>query len=74
MNESITAKETGERLRELRASRRQAEVAEAIGVSTMAISQYESGKRIPQDRIKIKLARYFGESVESIFYAPKVNR
>ena len=69
MDESIRAKETGERLRELRAERGQAEVAEAIGVSTMAISQYETGKRIPQDKIKIKLARYFGQSVESLFYA-----
>ena len=73
MNESIRAKETGERLRKLRASRRQAEVAEAVGVSTMAISQYEAGKRIPQDKIKVKLARYFGESVESLFYTQKVN-
>jgi len=73
MDESIRAKETGERLRELRAERGQAEVAEAIGVSTMAISQYETGKRIPQDKIKVKLARYFGQSVESLFYAQKVN-
>lgn len=73
MDESIRAKETGERLRKLRAERGQAEVAEAIGVSTMAISQYETGKRIPQDKIKVKLARYFGQSVESLFYAQKVN-
>ena len=73
MDESIRAKETGERLRKLRAERGQAEVAEAIGVSTMAISQYETGKRITQDKIKIKLARYFGQSVESLFYAQKVN-
>ena len=73
MNESIRAKETGERLRQLRAERRQSEVAEAVGVSVMAISQYESGKRVPQDRIKVKLARYFGQSVESLFYAQKVN-
>jgi DNA-binding XRE family transcriptional regulator len=73
MDESIRAKETGERLRELRANRGQAEVAEAIGVSTMAISQYETGKRIPQDKIKVKLAKYFGQSVESLFFSQKVN-
>lgn len=73
MDESIRAKETGERLRELRANRGQAEVAEAIGVSTMAISQYETGKRIPQDKIKVKIARYFGQSVESLFFSQKVN-
>lgn len=74
MNESINAKEIGERLRQLRADRRQAEVAEAVGVSTMAISQYETGKRIPQDKVKVKLARYFGQSVESLFFSQKVNR
>lgn len=62
-------KGTGEKLRELRGQRSQEEVAEAVGVSTMAISQYETGKRTPQDKIKIRLAHYFGESVEAIFYA-----
>ena len=73
MDESIRAKEAGERLRQLRADRRQSEVAEAVGVSTMAISQYESGKRIPQDKIKVKLAKYFGQTVESLFFTQKVN-
>lgn len=69
MSKEITAKETGERLRKLRASRRQADVAEAVGTTTMAISQYEKGLRIPQDRIKVRLANYYNVSVESIFYA-----
>lgn len=73
MNKFITAKETGERLRKLRGSRRQTEVAEAVGVSTMAISQYENGTRVPQDKIKIRLANYFNESVESIFFPQEVN-
>ncbi|MBQ1792584.1 MAG: helix-turn-helix transcriptional regulator [Oscillospiraceae bacterium] len=59
----------GERLKNLRGSRSQKEVAEAIGVTTMAISQYESGLRIPRDEIKVKLANYFKKSVTSIFYA-----
>jgi len=28
---------------------------------------YEKDKRIPGDEIKIKLAAYFGESVQSLF-------
>lgn len=68
MNKEVTAKETGERLRKLRASRRQADVAEAVGITTMAISQYEKGLRIPQDRIKVRLANYYNVSVESIFF------
>ncbi len=69
MSKEITAKETGERLRKLRESRRQADVAEAVGITTMAISQYEQGLRIPQDRIKVRLANYYNVSVESIFFA-----
>lgn len=69
MSKEVSAKETGERLRKLRASRRQADVAEAVGITTMAISQYEKGLRIPQDRIKVRLANYYNVSVESIFFA-----
>lgn len=56
-------------LKELRGTRTQSEVAEAVGVTTMAISQYERGERIPNDEMKIKLARYFQKTVEEIFFA-----
>lgn len=45
------------------------EVAEAIGVTKSAIAMYESGKRIPRDEIKIKLANFYKKSVSSIFFA-----
>lgn len=57
-------------LKSLRGDRKQQEVAEAIGVSNMAISQYESGERVPSDAIKLKLAAYYGKSVEEIFFTP----
>lgn len=69
MNREVDPKEVGRRLRELRGTKRQSEVADAIGVSKMAISQYESGQRIPQDRIKVRLANYYHACVDSIFYA-----
>lgn len=43
----------------------------AIGVSTMAVSKYESGKMIPNDDNKIKIARHFDRSVEDIFFREK---
>lgn len=46
----------------------QAEVASALGLTRAAISQYESGSRIPADEIKIKIADYFGTTVQDIFY------
>ncbi len=58
----------GERLRRLRGSRSQKEVADALGVTTMAISFYETGKRIPSDEMKLKIADYYNRSVAFIFY------
>ena len=40
----------------------------AIGVSTMAVSKYESGKMIPNDDNNIEIARHFDRSVEDIFF------
>ena len=58
----------GKRLRELRGKRSQQEVADATGVSKMAISKYETGLSIPGDDMKIALANYYGKTVEQIFF------
>ncbi len=56
------------RLKDLRGDRTQAEVADAVGVTAMAISQYEQGLRMPVDEVKVKLANYYQQSVASIFF------
>lgn len=61
--------EIGKRLERLRGNRSQAEVAEACDISVSAVSMYERGERVPRDEIKIKLARFYGVTVDSIFYA-----
>lgn len=61
-------KEIGKRLRELRGSRSQEEVANACGIGTAAVGMYERGERIPRDEIKIKLAQYFNVGIETLFY------
>ena len=58
-----------ERLRELRGDKSQREVADAVGTTAMAISLYESGERVPRDEIKIRLASYYGTTVDALFYA-----
>ncbi len=58
----------GKRLASLRGNKTQEEVANAVGISTSALSMYECGERIPRDPIKICLAKYFHESVQSIFF------
>ncbi len=55
-------------LRRLRGSRSREEVALACGVSSSAISMYETGARIPSDDVKQKIATYYGKRVGEIFF------
>lgn len=56
------------RLVELRGNRSQEEVAKAVNISTSALSMYENGSRVPRDEIKIRLAAFYGKSVQYIFF------
>ena len=68
MTTSIDAKTIGAYLKQLRGTKTQSEVANAVGVTPMAISQYECGERIPRDEIKIRLASYYDRTVEQLFF------
>ena len=59
----------GEKLKELRGNRSQAEVAKAVMVSDSAISSYENDERVPRDEVKKRLAKYYESTVQDIFYA-----
>jgi len=59
---------TGEKLRELRGNKSQSEVAKAVDISDSAMSAYENGDRIPRDEVKIRLAAYYGKTVQEIFF------
>lgn len=60
--------EIGERLKELRGIRTRAGVAKAIDVSYNSLTNYENGFRIPPDEVKIRLANYYGKTVQEIFF------
>lgn len=64
----INRKQIGLILMKLRGDRTQREVATALDISEPAIRHYESGKRIPKDNIKIKIASYYGKKVDEIFF------
>jgi transcriptional regulator with XRE-family HTH domain len=59
----------GKRLSELRGDKTQETVAKDIGCSVSAIAMYERGERIPRDEVKIAIAKYYGVSVQSLFFA-----
>lgn len=64
----MNAYEIGKRLIKLRGSRTQLEIAQKVGVSVSTIGMYERGERIPRDEIKVKLARFYGQTVDDIFF------
>lgn len=64
MNNLVIAK----KLVELRGDRTQAQIAEAIGVSTSTYGMYEIGQRMPSDEVKVRIAKLHKKSVQSIFF------
>ncbi|MBP0957330.1 MAG: helix-turn-helix transcriptional regulator [Huintestinicola sp.] len=57
------------RLEEIRKERgiKQEELAQAMGVSRQTIGSLENGRYNPSITLAIKLARFFGMTVEDIF-------
>lgn len=58
----------GEKIQKLRGNRKKQIVADAIGVSYSSYVKYERDERRPSDDVKKKIAKFFGVSVESIFF------
>lgn len=58
----------GTKLRALRGKRTLQKVADDIGITKSALAMYERDQRIPRDEIKIRIAKYYGETVQFIFY------
>jgi putative transcriptional regulator len=59
----------GNRVRELRTARQwsQADLGERLSVSRQAVNAIENGKHDPSLSLAFRIARLFGESVDSIF-------
>lgn len=65
----LNAVSIGSALRTLRGKKTQREVSAALGVTKSSWSMYERGERIPRDEVKVEIAKYFGKSVQEIFYS-----
>lgn len=59
----------GEKLRKLRGDRTLQAVANDTGIGPTALSNYESGYRIPRDKAKFILAQYYHANLEDLFFA-----
>lgn len=60
----------GEKLTKLRNSKNltQKELATKLGISSTSIAMYELNERVPRDEIKKRIASFFDESVQNIFF------
>jgi DNA-binding XRE family transcriptional regulator len=68
--EGMDAVRIGNKLKTLREEKSETmeQLSNAINVSSSAVAMYETGKRIPRDEIKIRIAEHFSVPVESIFF------
>ena len=71
--EGMDAVKIGLRLKSLRERKNETaeQLSRAIDVSASAVTMYETGKRIPRDEVKIRIAEHFAVPVESIFFPNK---
>lgn len=65
----MDSKLIGQRLSELRKDKPREDVAAALGVTVSALGMYERGERVPRDEIKVKIAKYYGVSIQDLFFA-----
>lgn len=63
-------------VRELRAAKglSQQTLGQALGVSRQTINAIEQGRYDPSLPLAIRMARYFGKSVEEVFHVDDGNR
>ena len=61
----------GTKLKALRAEKKktQLQVANDLNITKSALAMYERGDRIPRDEVKIRIAEYYGETVQSLFFS-----
>lgn len=67
-----TLRAIGDRIRDARGERTQEEFAEAIGVSRSALTNYEAGRRLPNDLILKKIAEVSGVGEPALLFGPTV--
>lgn len=58
----------GQKLRELRGDRTMTDVAEQLSISESALKMYELDERVPRDGVKVRIAKFYGVSVGSLFF------
>lgn len=62
------SKTIGKKLRELRGEKTQEEIASDLNITKSSWAMYERDERIPRDEMKVRIAHYFGKSIQELFF------
>ena len=57
----------GAMLKQLRGDKSQDAISKELGVTKSSWAMYERDERVPRDEVKIRIADYFGKTVQEIF-------
>ncbi len=60
--------DVSQRLINARGNIKRSDVCKSVGISLSALRMYETGKRVPRDEIKVKLALFYHTTVGELFY------
>ena len=63
----IQKETTGMILRKLRGDRTQEEIAAILGITKSSWAMYERDERVPRDEVKMRIANFFGKTVQELF-------
>lgn len=65
----------GDNLKELRKAKGKtvAAVAQDIGITPSALSNYENNIRVPRDSIKVAISEYYKKPIQKIFFAKQIH-
>lgn len=67
----LDVKAMADKLVMLRGKHTQDEVAKSLNISKSALAMYETGRRVPRDPTKARIAKYYKKSVPFIFFNEK---
>lgn len=61
----------GTKMRALRLQRKKTlqQVADELDITKSSLAMYERDERIPRDEVKVRIARYYGETVDALFFS-----
>ncbi|PET77607.1 transcriptional regulator [Bacillus sp. AFS001701] len=60
-------------MKSLRGDRTQQQVADDLNIASTTYNMIENGNRFPRKDLQLKLSKYFGVTIEELFFSEQVH-